>query len=267
MLDGTTGPAFFADVLSAMMRHAVCSVTILGTLLADRSCPGVIVMQPSVSVAQQLPTASSSMPLASTTAVVAGKFPSATTGFGDTLGKLLAVVAAADQPAASTVAAAAIAQATTDPPANVSTLQSGQMTSGAPVALAPPPPGTAIRAPSDAGTSKAPPETQPARRGTFPRATRASMPLISRLCQPVCSCCPWRRRCPTARLSMRRPQRHDSAPKHPISRKSSKPLHRRRPLKRQPRRRRSRSMRRHRRYRRMRKRPHPHNPLRCRPSD
>ena len=131
-------------------------------------------MQPSVSVAQQLPTAASSMPLASTTPVVAGKLPSATTAFGDALGKLLATVAAANQPAAPTDAATAIAQATADPPASVPTLQPGQ-TPSAPLAL--PPPETAIRAPSDTGTSKASPETLPARRGTFPRVTRASMPV------------------------------------------------------------------------------------------
>ena len=131
-------------------------------------------MQPSVSVAQQLPTAASSMPLASTTPVVAGKLPSATTAFGDALGKLLAAVAAANQPAAPTDAATAIAQATADPPASVPTLQPGQ-TPSAPLAL--PPPETAIRAPSDTGTSKASPETLPARRGTFPRVTRASMPV------------------------------------------------------------------------------------------
>ena len=131
-------------------------------------------MQPSVSVAQQLPTAVSSMPLASTTPLVAGKLPSVTTAFGDALGKLLATVEAANQPAALTDAATAIAQATADPPASVPTLQPGQ-TPSAPLAL--PPPETAIRAPSDTGTSKASPETLPARRGTFPRVTRASMPV------------------------------------------------------------------------------------------
>ena len=131
-------------------------------------------MQPSVSVAQQLPTAVSSMPLASTTPLVAGKSPSVTTAFGDALGKLLATVEAVNQPAALTDAATAIAQATADPPASVPTLQPGQ-TPSAPLAL--PPPETAIRAPSDTGTSKASPETLPARRGTFPRVTRASMPV------------------------------------------------------------------------------------------
>ena len=131
-------------------------------------------MQPSVSVAQQLPTAVSSMPLASTTPLVAGKLPSVTTAFGDALGKLLAAVAAVNQPAAPTDAATAIAQATADPPASVPTLQPGQ-TPSAPLAL--PPPETVIRAPSDTGTSKASPETLPARRGTFPRVTRASMPV------------------------------------------------------------------------------------------
>ena len=131
-------------------------------------------MQPSVSVAQQLPTAVSSMPLASTTPLVAGKSPSVTTAFGDALGKLLATVEAVNQPAALTDAATAIAQATADPPASVPTLQPGQ-TPSAPLAL--PPPETVIRAPSDTGTSKASPETLPARRGTFPRVTRASMPV------------------------------------------------------------------------------------------
>jgi flagellar hook-length control protein FliK len=177
MLDGKSGPAFCADVLSAIIRHAVCSVIMVGTLLADRSCPGVIVMQPSVSVVQQSPTAASSMPLVSTTPVVAGKLPSATNAFGDALGKLLAAVAAAHQPAAPTVAATAITQATTDPPATVPTLQPDQTSSAPPVALALPPPETVIRAPSDTGTSKASPETLPARRGTFPRVTRASMPV------------------------------------------------------------------------------------------
>ncbi len=134
-------------------------------------------MQPSVSVAQQLPTPLSSMPPASTTALVGAKLPSGPTGFGDALGKLLAAVAAANQPGAPRDGATAIAQATVDLPASVPTLQPGQTPSGPPVACALPPPETAIRAPSDAEAYKAPPESQPVRRGTPPRATWASVPV------------------------------------------------------------------------------------------
>jgi flagellar hook-length control protein FliK len=139
-----------------------------------------MVMQPSVSVAQQFPTASSTMPLASTTAVLGGKFPSATTGFGDALGKLLAAVAAVNQPAAPTDAATA--PTTVDPPASVPTLQC-QTPSGPAVACALPPPETAIRAPSDAESCKTP-ASQRARRGTGPRVTSASV-SVDQLALPI----------------------------------------------------------------------------------
>jgi hypothetical protein len=135
----------------------------------------VIVMQPSVSLAQQLPTASSSMPRASTP-LVGGKLPSATTAFGDALGKLLAAVAA-NQPTLPADAATEIAQATDDPSASVPTPQPGQTPPGAPVVYALPLPQTAIRAPSDTGTAKAPPESQPVRRDRPMRATSVSVPV------------------------------------------------------------------------------------------
>ena len=132
-------------------------------------------MQPSVSLAQQLPTASSSMPRASTP-LVGGKLPSATTAFGDALGKLLAAVAA-NQPTLPADAATEIAQATDDPSASVPTPQPGQTPPGAPVVYALPLPQTAIRAPSDTGTAKAPPESQPVRRDRPMRATSVSVPV------------------------------------------------------------------------------------------
>ena len=134
-------------------------------------------MQPSVSIAQQLPVAASSMPLASTTAEVGDQLPSGTTGFGDALGKLLAAVAAANQPPAPTDAATAVAQATDDPPASVPTPQPGQTLSGPPVACALPPPETAVRAPGDAEACKVPPDTKPVRRGTPAREIRAPQPV------------------------------------------------------------------------------------------
>jgi flagellar hook-length control protein FliK len=135
----------------------------------------VIVMQPSVSLAQQLPTASSSMPRASTP-LVGGKLPSATTAFGDALGKLLAAVAA-NQPTLPADAATEIAQATDDPSASVPTPQPGQTPPGPPVVYALPLPQTAIRAQSDTGTAKAPPESQPVRRDRPMRATSVSVPV------------------------------------------------------------------------------------------
>ena len=139
-------------------------------------------MQPSVSVAQQLPTAS-------TSAVVGGKLPSAPTGFGNALEKLLAAVADANQPAAPTDVATVIAQATDVPPASVPAPEPGQTPSEPPVASVPPPADTAIRAPSDTSQCKARPETQPVRRGKRPGAAMVAVlvdqPALPTVVQPL----------------------------------------------------------------------------------
>ena len=141
-------------------------------------------MQPSVSVAQQLSTAS-------TSAVVGGKLPSAPTGFGNALEKLLAAVADAESTRrtdgcrngdrAGNRRSASQCPGTGARSNAVGTTGSERAAAGEP--------DTAIRAPSDTSQCKARPETQPVRRGKRPGAAMVAVlvdqPALPTVVQPL----------------------------------------------------------------------------------